>query len=199
MKKTNLLLIGALFMGSTLFAQTHAKKGHYKFLKGESSILIKYEYEDMTVGKKLTEEEYVSQKVADYNKKEAGTGDAWAESWVSSRDARYEPKFESLFNKSLEKTGITATEDADANIMLIVKTIYTEPGFNVGVMKKPASVNYVFLFVDRETGEELANYTLSQVPGAQAMGYDYDAGSRIAESYAKSGKMLGSYIAKNLK
>ena len=199
MRKINLLLVVALFISASLGAQTAAKKGNYKFLKGESSFSIKFEYDDMIIGKKLTEEEYVSEKVADYNEDEAGKGEKWKESWFGSRDARYEPKFEALINKSLQKSGLTASEGNEAKYMLIVKTIYTEPGFNVGVMKKPAFVNFVFIFIDTESGEEVANYTLSKVPGSQSMGFDYDAGSRIAESYAKGGKMLGSYITKNLK
>jgi hypothetical protein len=180
-------------------AQTPAKKGHYMFLKGETSFTIKFEYDDMIVGKKLTEEEYINQKVEDYNEDEPGKGDKWKEAWFNARDERYEPKFEDLINKSMEKIGMTATEDTKAKYMLIVKTVYTEPGFNVGVMKKPAFVNFVFIFMDTESGEEVANYTLSKVPGSQSMGFDYDVGSRIAESYAKGGKMLGSYIYKYLK
>lgn len=199
MKKINLLLAIVLFISTSIMAQTPAKKGHYKFLKGETSFSIKFEYDDMIVGKKLTEEEYVTKKVTEYNKDEAGKGDKWKEGWLGARDERYEPKFESLINKSMEKIGMTATEGGDAKYMLIVKTIYTEPGFNVGVMKKPAYINFVFIFIDTESGEEVANYTLSKVPGSQAMGYDFDAGSRIAECYAKGGKMLGSYIYKYLK
>jgi hypothetical protein len=37
------------------------------------------------------------------------------------------------------------------------------------------------------------------VPGAQAMGFDYDTGTRIAESYAKGGKMLAGFITKSTK
>lgn len=186
-------------IGVTLNAQTPAKKGDYSFLKDETTINIKYEYDDMIVGKKLTEEEYVNGKVEDYNADEPGKGDKWKEGWYGARDKRYEPKFETLINKSLEKTKLTATEGDGEKFLLIVKTIYTEPGFHVGVMKKAAYVNFVFIFINTETGEEEANFTLTKVPGSQAMGYDYDAGSRIAESYAKGGKMLGDYIAKDIK
>jgi len=192
-------MIMLLLVGGALNAQTAAKKGDYSFLKGEKVINIKYEYDDMIVGKQLTEEEYVNGKVEDYNADEAGKGDKWKEGWIGARDKRYEPKFETLINKSLEKTKLTATEGDGEKYLLIVKTIYTEPGFNVGVVRKSAYVNFVFLFINTETGEEVANFTLSKVPGAQAMGYDYDSGSRIAESYAKGGKMLGDYIAKDIK
>jgi hypothetical protein len=38
---------------------------------------------------------------------------------------------------------------------------------------------------------------LTQVPGQDAMGFDYDTGGRIAESYAKAGKEIGHYLLKN--
>ncbi len=37
------------------------------------------------------------------------------------------------------------------------------------------------------------------VPGSQAMGFDYDTGTRIAEAYAKGAKMLAGFISKKIK
>jgi len=154
----------------------------------------------MKVGKDESEAKYVAKKVEEGNEKEAGKGDEWKKSWENSREARYQPKFEELINEKLENTKITVSEKTEeAKYQLIVRTVYTEPGFNVGVMKKPASVNFEFVFIEIETGKEVAKYALDKVPGSQAMGFDYDVGSRVAESYAKAGKMLGSYIAKSLK
>lgn len=31
------------------------------------------------------------------------------------------------------------------------------------------------------------------------MGFDFDVASRVSESYAKAGKMLGAFVAKQLK
>lgn len=200
MKRLSVLMILSLVFALSSFGQGPAKKGKYTFLEGETSLKVAYEYDNMKVGKQLDEEEYVADKVAEANKKEAGKGDEWKKGWLDSREARYQPKFEALINQELEKTKITVSENTEeAKYLLIVKTVYTEPGFHVGVMKKAASVNFVFVFVEIATGKEVATYTLDGVPGSQAMGYDFDVGSRIAESYAKAGKMLGSYIAKSLK
>jgi hypothetical protein len=196
MKKLSLLLMLTAVIGFTATAQTHAKKGKYSFLKGEKMLNLEYDYSDMTVGKKLTEDEYVSKKVAEYNKKEAGKGDTWKENWINARAKRYEPKFETLINKSMEKLGTKASQGASAKYTLIVKTTYTEPGFNIGIAKQPAYVNFEFIFVETESRKEVARYILTKIPGSQAMGYDFDVGSRIAECYAKGGKMLGAYIYK---
>ena len=198
MKKTFLIIV-ALIVSSILNAQTHAKKGDYSFLKNEKNISIVFDYSNMKVGKKLSEEKYVDEKVKEHNKKEAGKGDKWKEGWFGARESRYQPKFMELINKSLDNTSLKANESGDAKYTLIVKTVFTEPGFNVGVMKQPAYVNFEMIFIETDSKKEIKKYILTNVPGSQAMGYDFDAGSRIAECYAKAGKMMGAYIAKALK
>lgn len=181
------------------FAQTNAKKGNYSFLKGQDKLEIVFDYANMKVGNGMTEDQYVDKKVEEHNKKEAGKGDIWKEGWYNSREERYEPKFADLLNKELGNSGLTASKGISAKYKVIVRTTYTEPGFNVGVMKKPAAANFEFVFIEVASNKEVGKYILQNIPGSQAMGYDYDAGSRIAECYAKAGKMLGSYIAKALK
>ena len=191
----------AALVGFTATAQkkTHAKKGNYDFLKGEKTLNLEFDYSNMTVGKKKTEEEYIAKKVSDHNEKEAGKGDKWKENWLNARSKRYEPKFETLINKSMTKAGITASQSADAKYTLVVKTTYTEPGYNIGISKMPARVDFEMVIVETATKKEVANYVIPKVPGSQMMGYDFDVGSRLAECYAKGGKMIGAYIAKGLK
>lgn len=198
MKKILLFLLVSSFISLNTFAQTHAKKGKYGFLKNEKMLNLAFEYDNMNVGKKMTEDEYVAKKVKEYNEDEAGRGEKWKASWFDSREERYEPKFEELINKSLQKTDLKAAKDTDAKYTLIVKSVFTEPGFNVGVARRPAYVDYEMTFVETATQEVVASYSLLKIPGSQVMGFDFDAGSRIAESYAKSGKMMGAYISKAL-
>lgn len=84
----------------------------------------------------------------------------------------------------------------DAPYTLVVKTIFTEPGFNVGVMRMPAYTNMEASFVKTGTTTYEAVITMMKAPGADAMGFDYDAGARISESYAKAGKSLGAFLQK---
>ncbi|WP_341227017.1 hypothetical protein [uncultured Arcticibacterium sp.] len=198
MKKILLFILLIGFTSLTSFAQTHAKKGKYGFLKGEKMLNLEFEYDNMNVGKKMTEDEYVAKKVAEYNEDEAGKGEKWKESWFNSREERYEPKFMELINKSLLKTDLKADKDAEAKYTLIVKSLFTEPGFNVGVARRPAYVDFEMIFIETATEKVVATYSLPKIPGSQMMGFDYDAGTRIAESYAKSGKMIGAYISKSL-
>jgi len=94
-------------------------------LKGETSIVVKFTYDHMRVGKFDKEEDYVAKKTADY-KKRAWQGDNWAKSWASDRERMFEPKFIELFEKETEMT-----VKKEAKYTLIFKTIFTEPGYNV--------------------------------------------------------------------
>jgi len=200
MKKLNVILL-FVGMASFSFGQKIVKvSGDLGFIKGQKSINIEYDYSNMGVGKFKEEAKYLEDGVAERNKKEAGTGEKWKESWVSSRDRVYHMKFEQLFNKGGEGIGLSGSRDnSDAKYTLIVKTTFTEPGFNVGVASKPASINVEYIFVESGSETVLAKYTQAGIPGAQAMGMDFDTSTRISEAYAKAGKMLIAFIAKNAK
>jgi len=77
-----------------------------------------------------------------------------------------------------------------------VHTTFIEPGYNVGVSRKPAFINLEISI--SKAGEELVHILILKSPGGGAMGYDFDAGYRIAEAYAKAAKSLGKYLTKNL-
>ncbi|MBK5283831.1 MAG: hypothetical protein JJE25_00375 [Bacteroidia bacterium] len=204
MKRINmiaLLMTAAVITlsSTTVFGGIKVKSGSLSKLKSEKTLKVEYDYSKMRVGKDLTEDQYVKQKVSEANAKSHGKGDAWKSSWINARADRYHPKFEELFNKVAKGHTISQTA-TDAKYTLIVKTVYTEPGWNVGVMKKPSYVNFVFKIVETaDPTKVIAELTLDKVPGSQIMGGDFDAGSRISESYAKSGKMLGKFFADKIK
>jgi len=197
------LIMTAAIAGITAFSMQAQKmkktEGSIDPLKGEKALRIEFHYADMEVGKNLTEEEYIERKVTEYNEKEAGSGDKWRESWVNDRERRFEPKFIELFNKNTEKIGLVGTTDGAASYTLTVHTYYTEPGFNVGVVRKPAHIHVKYTITKSGSDKVVAEYDQQKVPGADAMGYDFDTGSRIAESYAKAGKEFGKMLTKELK
>lgn len=196
-KFTMLASLGVLIGFSSFAQKIKVTSGDLDFLKGQTAIRVEYDYDNMGVGKFDKEEDYINEKVEDYNKKEAGRGDKWRESWVADREERFQPKFEELLNKNLEKSNVKVGEFPDAAYTMLVKTTYTEPGFNVGVVRKNAYTDYEVVFIENETQEELATLTIVKSPGLGAMGYDFDSGLRIQESYAKAGKELGQYLAKS--
>jgi hypothetical protein len=151
----------------------------------------------MAVGKFTKEQDYVDKKVAEYNEKESGKGNKWRESWVGDRSGRFEPMFEELFIKYLDEANVSARKNVkEAKYTLILKTIFTEPGYNIYISREPARIDVEVLFVESKNPSKiLAKIFVGKCKGT-SMGFDdYDVGGRIKESYAKCGKELGKFIA----
>lgn len=200
MKIIETAFIALLVLGMTnVQAQKiKVKSGDLGFLKGQTEVLVQFDYSDMAVGKFDKEEDYVAKKVEEYNKAEAGKGDNWKENWIADRKNRFQPKFDELINKYTSKVNCDFDEsNENATYLMIVKTTFTEPGWNIGISRRDAMINVTVLFVEKaNTNNVLAEMTISNIPGRTAMGGDYDTGLRISEAYAMCGKALGSYLVK---
>ena len=197
MKLVQLFAIALLvLLGNSSYAQSmRLASGNLDMLKGQKTINLVYAYDNVRVGKG-TEQDYIDKKVTDYNKDKPGRGDEWLKNWKGDRAARYQPKFEELINKQLEKSGVQVGNFPNAPYTLVLRTVFIEPGFNVGVMRMPAYTNLEAAFVKTGTTADLAVVTMMKSPGRDAMGYDFDAGERISESYAKAGKSLANFLMK---
>lgn len=163
-------------------------------LRGEKVIKFEFTYDEMVVGK-LTEREYVDKKVADYNDKEAGKGDEWRKNWVEDRANRFEPKFLELFNKYMEEVGVVSGSEG-ANYVVVLNTEFTEPGFNVGVMRKNASIDMSGKILHIESGDQIASIKIKNSSANSFSGFDFDSGFRIQESYAKAGREFAKFLIK---
>jgi hypothetical protein len=199
--KWKLSLVMVVFLiagiGSVNAQKIILESGDGSVIKEEKKLNIEFDYSEFGVGKFPKEEDYVKQKVDEYNAKEPGKGDKWHQSWIGDRKSRFEPKFLELINKGLEKKGMVVSANPEAKYTLKVKTTFVEPGFNVGVMKRPAAVSFKYIFYETANPSNVvAVYFQNTVPGSQFGGYDFDVGTRVAESYAKGGKMLAAMISK---
>lgn len=171
------------------------KDGSLNVLKGATKLNVTYDYSKMGVGRFETEDEYIEQKKADYNKKEAGRGDVWEKAWRADRKNRFQPQFEELFNKYGGKLMIG--DFSSSPYTLILKTTYTEPGFNIYVTRKNAMINAEVWIVETANPDKpLAILTITKSPGRTFGGNDYDTGERIQEAYAAAGKALGKFLSK---
>lgn len=198
-------IVKVMFVALIVFTATSVKaqkikvtKGDLSFLKGQTEVLVEYDYSDMAVGKFDKEEDYVNKKVDEYNSKKAGSGDEWKENWIGDREKRFHPMFEELLNKYTTKANCNFDQsNVNAKYTLILKTTFTEPGFNIGVVRKDAMINVEVIFVETANKDNiLAIMTMDKVPGYGAMGNDFDTGYRISEAYAKCGKSLGAFLMK---
>jgi len=191
MKKIALFsLLMLLFSGVYLNAQKMVvKSGSLDFLKDQKTLLVKYDYSNMAVGKYDKEAEYIDVKVKEGNDAEPGKGDKWKEEWFGKRTSAYEPGFEELFNKGLDKNGLSCSKTAtNAVYAMTIHTTFTDVGYFIGISSKPAYINAEITFTNIATGENVAVVTVEKCPGVGG----------IKESYAKLGKSLAALIAKKM-
>lgn len=193
-----------LFLAALLCASAGAysqkiklEKGTLDFLKSEKSFSAAFTYENMNVGK-MKEADYIQKKTNEYNQKEAGKGDRWAEAWVNDRATRFEPKFIELFNKYMAEVSGPAIA-TDGKYLMTVNTYFSEPGFNVGVARKNSAVSVTCTFTNKETGEEMAVISVDNASANNFFGTDFDTGYRLQESYAKAGRELAQFLIKKMK
>lgn len=164
--------------------------GNEDILKPESAINIEFVYDNLSVGKYHNEQDYIKAKTEEYNKKEPGKGDSWARNWENDKESRFEPKFIELFKIASGMNVMT-----EAKYTLIFKTLSIEPGYNIGISRKNAEIDAeVWIVETANKTNKLATFTISNVPGGTAFGYDFDTGLRISEAFANAGKKLGKSL-----
>lgn len=198
MKKVLVLSVALVLVASTMSAQKIRKvSGDFAKVAGETELNVEYDYSDMAVGDYPKEAEYISYKKGEITKKDgAEKAQKWEDGWFGARKSTYEPNFEELANK--RGNIVVAKNNNNAKYTLILKTTFTEPGWNVGVMKRPASLNVEYIFVEKNNPSvEVARLTAAKIPGSEYGGYDFDVSSRVKESYAKAGKMLAAFFKDN--
>jgi hypothetical protein len=179
-----MLIISGTFLNAQKMV---VKSGAIDFLKNQKTLLVKYDYSNMAVGKYDKEADFIAAKVKEGNDAEPGKGDKWKEDWFGKRTSAYEPGFEELFNKGLEKNGLSCSQKAtDAEYSMTIHTTFTDVGYFIGISSKPAYINAEITFTKISTGEIAAVITVEKVPGVGG----------IKESYAKLGKSLSAMISK---
>lgn len=197
--KKRILLAAAITLITSSAAMAQKVKvleGSIDVLKSEQKLNLKYDYSDFGVGKFADEADYIKKKKTEYNKKEAGRGDEWEQSWIADRKNRFQPQFEELFTKHSK---MTAGEIPSAKYTLIFKTKFVEPGYNVYVQRKNAEIDGEAYLVETANPDKvLAKISVLNCPGRTFGGNDYDTGERIQEAYAVAGKGLGKFFDKEL-
>jgi hypothetical protein len=197
MKKISFLIIAGfvLSLSTASYAQKIVlKSGSLASLNTLSEIRVEYTYDNMMVGK-YKEADYLSKKTAEYNKKEPGKGDLWQKDWVNDREAKFQPRFQDAFNNFCNILGVNfkINPNAGGKFRMVVHTTFTEPGFNIYMTSKNASINAEVTFFD-ESNSEMAKVTITNSPGSGFFELDYDTGIRIQEAYANAGRSLAAFI-----
>lgn len=184
----------AMIATITVYGQKITTSGNLGELSSIKDYKFEFLYENVQVGKFKNEDDYIEKKVKEYNDKEPGKGDQWKNAWKEDRETRYHEKFEELFNEVLAKKGVTGKRSSSSDNVVKIYTTFIEPGFNIGVTRRNASINLDLVFL--KDGKEVATMKVLNAPGTTFMGYDFDTGLRISEAYAKAGKEIAGYLAK---
>ncbi|MEB3375562.1 hypothetical protein SFC43_28085 [Bacteroides sp. CR5/BHMF/2] len=198
MKKTitTLLLLSCITTFS--FAQSIVMtSGTIDFIKDQQVIQFTFSYDEMLVGK-LTENEYVEKRVLNTTLKKRAKETNGKPLWYGDRKERFEPKFLELFDKYMSEVGITAGSEG-AQYRIEINTDFTEPGWNVGVMRQNASVDLSCKVKKIETGEQVASIKIRNASANNFWGTDFTSGYRVQETYAKAGRELAKFFIKKAK
>ena len=138
-------------------------------------------------------------KVVDNNAKNPGQGDKWLEDWSNAKSNKFPEKFYTLIKEELPVTIAVNPADGSAKFTCIVKSVNMEPGFKIGMSTIPAKVDFELIWVSStEKSKILCVQTIENSPGSGAMGFDFTSSSRISESFAKAGKIVGKSLSKEV-
>lgn len=169
--------------------------GSFKNLKEIPAYDLVFDYENLKVDKFDTEEDFLKDKMD--KREEKRMDEEFKKSWFADREDRYEPKFIESFNKRFSKGEITVKKNnSDADYVMLVKTTWIYPGYNVGVMRQPSKINATITVYEKNNPDNiLFKGDINKVQGNGAAGFDYNSGYRISEAYA----LLAKIFAKNIK
>ncbi|MDO6820311.1 hypothetical protein [Zobellia sp. 1_MG-2023] len=191
------VVMALLVVSANSFAQKmKVSKGDIKNLKDISAYTLEFDYSNLEIPKYDSEDDFLEDKMAKREEKEAGKGEEFKKSWFADRQDRYEPKFIESFNKRFDDGEVSVSmEDADYTMKIHTNKIYA--GYNVGVVRKNAEIDAIItVYETANPSNVLLEGKYSDVQGYGAMGNDYNSGYRISECYAKLAKNMAGFIIK---
>lgn len=191
------VVMALLVVSANSFAQKmKVSKGDIKNLKDISAYTLEFDYSNLEIPKYDSEDDFLADKMAKREEKEAGKGEEFKKSWFADRQDRYEPKFIESFNKRFDDGEVSVSmEDAAYTMKIHTNKIYA--GYNVGVVRKNAEIDAtITVYETANPSNVLLEGKYSDVQGYGAMGNDYNSGYRISECYAKLAKNMAGFIIK---
>jgi len=196
MKKNLLLMLAVLVMAQLQAQKIKVTDGNLSPFKGQDQFAISFTYDDNLKVGKMSEDEYIKKKMAEIEEDEPGRGKKWKEMWYEDRSVHFEPKFQQLLNQYVDDA-VFRPDMGGAKYMRIVNTVFIEPGFNVGVARKNASIDLEIKVVPVDNESKTLVKIMIYGAAGHSMNYgDYDVGIRVGEAYAKAGKELGKFLVK---
>ncbi len=96
--------------------------------------------------------------------------------------------------------GITLIpDDGQSQYWFHINTYFTEPGFNIGIMRQNASITLEINVMNRTTGDVIARVLIENASANSFSGLDFETGYRIQECYAKAGREYAKFLIKKFR
>lgn len=201
--KKHLTLTLLLFTAVIYSQKLKVSDGDIKNLAGITEFNLEFDYSNLEIPKYDSEEAFLEDKMQKREEKDPGTGagEKFKNSWFSDREEFYEPKFIESFNKRFKNGEIMVAKDkADAKYTMRVHSTLIYAGYNVGIVRNNAKIDAVVSVYETASPDNvLLEGSYFNVQGSGAMGYDFNSGYRISESYAKLAKEFANLIRKKAK
>jgi hypothetical protein len=201
MKKQVLFILAFVCTALVYGQKVKITEGSYSALKGISTYNLEFDYSNVMIPKYDSEEDFLKDKMAKREEKEAGSGEVFKKSWFADREDRYEPKYIESFNKRFGDGEKKVGKDlSDAEYTMKVHSTLIYAGYNVGVVRKNAKLEAtVSVYKTGDPSNVLFSANYSKVEGGSFGGMDYNSGYRISEAYAKLAKKVAADIKKKAK
>ena len=195
----NVLVVIIVAFSLNLNAQKITQiSGNADFLAHQSYISVNFIYPYNIMVGNISEAEYVSKKMEKAEAASHGGGEAWLQKWNDDKVNTYNPEFLKAFNKVLKNNNIDFVAVTDEQVYCMeVKTVFIEPGYNVGVDRRNAKVSIDIIFTKCVSPDNiLASYSIIKAPGISTFSSDFEKNVRLAEAYSKAGKEFARYLIK---
>lgn len=193
---SSFLVLIFLMLFNSADAQRRLLSGSLAGLKGQPSYALIFTYDSMIIGVDKAEKQYLEEKRKIWEQNEPGKGDDFVHQWFDDREALYEP----AFIRGFEKHSAIKLNDKDAKYTVIVKTIRTEGGWDVGVMGHPGEIDAeIWIVESADHSKVIAKLGFYGFSGTVSSGGDFEMTRRIQSAYEITGKWLADYIKRKAK
>lgn len=191
------LILLFLIINAAAMAQGKVITGDFKNLATIQSYNVVFDYTDMKVAHFANEEDFLKDKMG---KREGEKAEDFRTKWFADREANYEPKFVTYFNKRMESKGVAIGKNTDAKYTMQVKTVWLYPGYNVGVGLEEAKITAVIsVYESANPANILLKIEYDKSPGIEPEEHAFDSGNRIAGAYEKLAKNFTMQLRRFIK
>ena len=194
----NLYLILIILSFSATAQRMKLLSGSLKDLKGQTSYDVQFKYDGMLVGRGIPEKTYLDGLKTRWEEKEPGKGkgSSLVNKWFDDRKVRYEP----AFIKNFEQYSKVKLNDKNAKYTLLLKTMITEGGWDIGIEGGGGIIaGELWIVESADSNKVVTKINFYDSRGIDKNGGDFEMTTRIKSAYAITGKWLGIFYRKKSK